>query len=109
MLLASDPVEVWRTAEKAQTAYTSRPDWSKASVVWAGLGNVQPGKAYESYSPKNDVSQERITVFLPLEADVTDKDRVKVNGLFYDVDGDPRRHTQTSKRHLVVMAWRALR
>ncbi|MFC8099434.1 DUF6093 family protein [Streptomyces sp. NPDC057363] len=109
MFTATDPVEVWRTTAETLNVYTSRPDWSKAVMVWSGLGSVQPDKAYESYSPDRDISQERLSVFLPLDADVTDKDRVRINGLDYEIDGDPRRHTQTSRRHIHITAWRALR
>lgn len=109
MYSATDPVEVWRTTVRDQNAYTSRPDWGKAVKVWEGLASVQPDKAYESYSPARDVSQERLTVFLPVDADVTDTDRLLIGNLWYEVDGDPRRHTKTSRRHTRLTAWRALR
>lgn len=105
----SDPVEVWRTSAEVTSAYTSRPDWGQAVKVWGGLGSVQPDKAYESYSPARDVSQERLTVFLPLEAVVADTDRLRINATWYEVDGEPRHFTQTSRRHIRLMAWRALR
>lgn len=109
MSLFTDPVEVWRTTEKIENAYTSRLDWDQAVKVWSGLGSVQPDKSYESYTPARDTSQERLRVYLPLEADVTDLDRIRVGEAFYEVDGSPRRRTQTSCRHIRLTAWRALR
>lgn len=109
MFSMTDLVEVWRATGKVASAYTSRPDWDQAVRVWSGLGSVQPEKAYESYSPARDVSQERLAVFLPLTAVVTDTDRLLIDGLWYEVDGDPRRHTQTSRRHTKLTVWRALR
>jgi hypothetical protein len=109
MLSATDPVEIWRTSATSTNAYTSKPDWSQAVLVWEGLGSVQPDSAYESYSPARDISQERLVVFLPVDSDVTDADRLFINGQFYEVDGDPRRHTQTSRRHTRLTVWRSLR
>ncbi|MFI5877537.1 hypothetical protein ACIBAH_34910 [Streptomyces sp. NPDC051445] len=109
MLSATDPVEVWRTSARTTNAYTSKPDWSQAVKVWSGFGDVQPDKAYESYSPDRDVSQERKAVFLPLEADVTEEDRIFIDGAWYEVDGAPRRHTKTSRRHTYLVVWRSLR
>ncbi|MFI5865853.1 hypothetical protein [Streptomyces sp. NPDC051546] len=105
----TDPVEVWRATGTVESVYTSRLDWGQAVRVWAGSGSVQPEKAYESYSPARDVSQERLSVFLPLAAVVTDTDRLLIEGRWYEVDGDPRRHTQTSRRHTRLTVWRALR
>jgi head-tail adaptor len=109
MLTATDPVEVWRTSVKAQNAYTSKPDWTQAVKVWEGLGSVQPDSAYESYSPARDISQERRAVFLPVDADVTATDRLYLEGHWYEVEGEPRHHTQTSRRHIRLVAWRDIR
>ncbi|MEU5957564.1 hypothetical protein [Streptomyces sp. NPDC047525] len=104
----TDPVEVWR-APKLKSAYTSRPDWDQAVRVWVGVASVQPDRAYESYSPERDQSQERLSVFLPFEAVITSGDRVKLGGFMYDVDGEPERWAYTSRRHVRLSAWRALR
>jgi len=109
MFTDSEPVEVWRTSATVTNAYTSRKDWDQAVMVGMWVGSVQPGKSYESYTPDRDVSQERLNLFLPLDADVTDTDRVRVRGNWYEVDGNPRRHTQTSRRHTSLTVWRALR
>jgi hypothetical protein len=105
----SDPVEVWRTGEKVKNAYTSRPDWDQAVKVWEGMASVQPDKTYESFSPARDQSQERLTAFLPYTAVVASGDRVKHNGAVYEVDGEPERWGYTSRRHLKLSLWRALR
>lgn len=104
----TDPVQVWR-APRLKTAYTARPDWDQAVKVWDGAASVQPDRAYESYSPARDQSQERLTVFLPLGAVVASGDRVKLSGFMYDVDGEPERWAYTSRRHLKLSVWRALR
>ncbi|WP_338781739.1 hypothetical protein [Streptomyces sp. DG1A-41] len=104
----TDPVEVWR-APTLTNAYTSRPDWNQAVKVWEGTASVQPYRAYESFSPDRDLSQERLTVFLPFGAVVASGDRVKLGDAFYEVDGEPERWGYTSRRHLKVSAWRALR
>ncbi|MFF3453250.1 head-tail adaptor protein [Streptomyces sp. NPDC002730] len=109
MYSAIDPVEVWRALTKVQSAYTSRPDWDRADKVWAGLASVQPDKAFESFTPARDISQERLTVFLPYTAAVASGDRVKLNGHMYEVDGEPERWGYTSRRHLKLTIWRALR
>jgi head-tail adaptor len=105
----TDPVEVWRTTADSQNAYTSRKDWDQAVKLWDGLGSVQPDKAYESYTPNRSVSQERRSVFLPLDVDVTATDRLKLEGHWFEIDGEPRHHTQTSRRHIKLTAWRALK
>ncbi|MFD7552977.1 hypothetical protein ACFV9E_00305 [Streptomyces sp. NPDC059835] len=105
----SEPVEVWRTAAQTKNAYASRPDWDQAVKVWSGLGDVQPDKTYESFSPARDQSQERLTAFLPYTAAATSGDRVKVNGHMYEVDGEPERWGSTSRRHLKLSIWRALK
>ncbi|MEU9404772.1 hypothetical protein AB0E08_03565 [Streptomyces sp. NPDC048281] len=105
----SDPVEVWRTDKNAKNAYTTRPDWDQAVKVWSGLGSVQPDKAYESYSPARNQSQERLTAFLPFSAVVASGDRVTVDGHMYEVDGEPEQWGYTSRRHLKLSIWRALR
>lgn len=109
LLLFTDLVEVWRTSEVVESAYTSRPDWDKAVKVWEGLGSVQSDKSFESYTPARDVSQERLRVYLPIDADVTDTDRLRIGGHWYEVEGAPQRRTQTSCRHVRLSAWRSLR
>ncbi|MFC4501745.1 MULTISPECIES: hypothetical protein [Streptomyces] len=109
MVSATDPVEVWRTAARSRSAYTSRLDWDQAVKVWEGLGDVQPDRSYESYTPSRDISQERRIVFLPITADVTEQDRLLIEGQFFEVDGRPERHTKTSRRHIRLIAWRSLR
>jgi head-tail adaptor len=104
----SDPVEVWR-ASKLKNAYTSRPDWDQVVKVWAGLASVQPDKTYESFSPARDQSQERLSVFLPYTAVVASGDRVRLGDHMYEVDGEPERWGYTSRRHLKLSIWRALR
>ncbi|WP_416972544.1 head-tail adaptor protein [Streptomyces sp. 4F14] len=107
--MRSDPVEVWRSSSRTRSAYTSRPDWDQAVMVWSGLGDAQPAKSYESASPARDQSQERLTVWLPFSADVTSADRVKVAGHMYEVDGEPEVWDATSRRHLKLSVWRAIR
>lgn len=109
MYSMTDPVEVWRASGKVESAYTSRLNWDQAVKVWAGFGSVQPDKAFESFSPARDVSQERRAVFLPLSAVVDDSDRLLIGGRWYEIDGDPRRHTQTSRRHIRLSVWRSIR
>ncbi|MFF8367855.1 hypothetical protein ACF05W_03325 [Streptomyces lydicus] len=104
----TDPVEVWR-APKLKNAYTSRPDWDQAAKVWEGTASIQPDKTYESFSPARDQSQERLTVFLPYGAVVASGDRVRLDGHMYEVDGEPERWGYTSRRHLKLSAWRALK
>lgn len=104
----SDPVEVWR-APRVRGTYASPPDWDQAVKVWQGFASVQPDKAYESYSPARDQSQERLSVFLPYTALVSSGDRVRIDGHMYEVDGEPERWGYTSRRHLRLSAWRALR
>lgn len=108
MFSMTDEVEVWR-APRVSTAYTTRPDWDQAVKVWEGTASVQPDKTYESFSPARDQSQERLSVFLPYGAVVASGDRVKLGGHFYEVDGEPERWAYTSRRHLKLSAWRALR
>ncbi|MFJ3634635.1 head-tail adaptor protein [Streptomyces sp. NPDC090112] len=105
----SDPVEVWRTTTQTRNAYTSRPDWDHAVRVWEGLADVQPDKAYESYSPARDQSQERLTAFLPYLAVLASGDRLKHQGRMYEVDGEPEQWGATSRRHLKASIWRALK
>lgn len=104
----TDPVEVWR-APKAANAYTTRPDWDQAVKLWDGFASVQPAKTYESFGPARDQSQERLTVFLPYSALVSSGDRLKLDGHMYEVDGEPERWGHTSRRHLKLTIWRALR
>lgn len=105
----SDPVEVWRTSATTRSAYTSRPDWDQAVMVWSGMASVQPYRTYESFTPARDQSQERLTAFVPYTAVVASGDRVKVDGHMYEVDGEPERWDYTSRRHLKLSLWRALR
>ncbi|MFD7605156.1 hypothetical protein ACFWAN_32535 [Streptomyces mirabilis] len=105
----SNHVEVWRTAVRARNAYTSRPDWDQAVKVWEGAASAQPDKNYESYSPARDQSQERRSLFLPYTAVVSSGDRVKLDGHMYEVDGEPERWGYTSRRHLKLSIWRALK
>ncbi|WP_030386524.1 hypothetical protein [Streptomyces sp. NRRL S-241] len=105
----SDPVEVWRTTAQTKNAYASRPDWDQAVKVWEGLADVQPDKAYESYSPARDQSQERLTAFLPYVAVVASGDRIQHQGHMYEVDGEPEQWGATSRRHLKLSIWRALK
>lgn len=104
-----DPVEVWRTSTQVKNAYTTRPDWDQALKVWEGRASVQPDKTYESFSPARDQSQERLTAFLPFGAVVASGDRVKLNNHMYEVDGEPERWGYTSRRHLKLSLWRALK
>ncbi|WP_406305780.1 hypothetical protein OHA61_30725 [Streptomyces sp. NBC_00885] len=102
-------MEIWRAPTQIKNAYTTRPDWDQALKVWEGSASVQPDKAYESASPARDVSQERLTVFLPYTAVVVSGDRLRLRGHMYEVDGEPERWDHTSRRHLKLAIWRALR
>lgn len=104
----TDPVEVWR-APRVSNAYTSCPDWDQAVKVWEGSASAQPDKTYESFSPDRAQSQERLSLFLPYTAVVASGDRVKLGGRFFEVDGEPERWSHTSRRHLKLSAWRAVR
>lgn len=105
----TDSVQVWRTSAASTSAYTSRPDWGQAVRVWSGLGSAQPYKVQESTSPARDLSQERFRLFLPYGVDVTAADRIMLHGHWWEVDGEPRRHAQTSRRHTLITVWRAVR
>lgn len=109
MLSMTEPLEVWRTDEKVKSAYTSRRDWDQAVKVWEGLASIQPDKPYESYSPAKDTSTERFSVYLPYEAVVSASDRVLFHGHWFEVDGEPKKRPQTSRRHTYLVAWRAIR
>ncbi|MEU6389966.1 hypothetical protein [Streptomyces sp. NPDC046939] len=104
----TDPVEVWR-APTTSSAYTTRPDWDQAAKVWEGFASVQPDASYESFSPARDQSSERLTAFLPYSALVSSGDRVKCNGFMYEVDGEPEVWGFTSRKHLKLSLWRAVR
>jgi hypothetical protein len=104
----AEPVEVHRAPE-VTSAYAVRKDWDQGVKVWAGEGTVQPDKTYESFTPDRSTSQEKLTVFLPLSADVESTDRVLIRGHFFEVDGEPKRFTQTRLRHTRLSVWRAVR
>lgn len=108
MYSATEPVEVWR-APKAENAYTSHYDWDQAVKVWQGTASVQPDKTFETFTPARDAVMERVTLFLPLTASVEATDRVRVRGAWFDVDGEPKRLTQTSRRHTRITVWRAIK
>ncbi|MEU4920272.1 hypothetical protein AB0G29_13035 [Streptomyces parvus] len=108
MYSAIELVEVWR-APREENAYTSRPDWGQAVKVWSGSGSVQPDKTFESFTPSRDSVTERVTVFLPLAAVVGPADRLTLRGHSYEVDGEPKRLLQTSRRHTRITAWRAIK
>lgn len=109
MYAATDLVEVWRANAKVENAYTSRPDWDRAVRVWSGLASVQPDRSYEAFTPARDTSTDRLKVYLPYDAVVEATDRILISGFFYEVDGEPRRHSQTSRKHTFITAWRAVR
>ncbi|MER5883091.1 hypothetical protein ABT160_04610 [Streptomyces sp. NPDC001941] len=107
-MLMVEPVEVLRPP-RTTNAYTSRPDWDQAVKVWSGLAAVQPDKAFESFSPARDQSTERLTAYLPFFAVVSSTDGLKVRGHLYEIDGEPKVWAATSRRHLTVSIWRAVR
>lgn len=108
MYSANEPVEIWR-APLEQTAYTAHRDWDKKVKVWSGSGSIQPDKTFESFTPARDSLTERVTVFLPVNAVVDSADRAYVRGAWYEVDGEPKRRTQTSRRHTRITVWRAIK
>ncbi|ARX87893.1 hypothetical protein SMD44_07375 [Streptomyces alboflavus] len=105
MYSMTTPVEVWR-APMTETAYTTRRDWGQAVRVWSGRASVQPASTREEPSPARDLSQERLSVFLPFSAVVEHTDRLLIEGRWYEVDGEPERHSQTSRRHTRLTLWR---
>ncbi|QCX75709.1 hypothetical protein C9F11_10145 [Streptomyces sp. YIM 121038] len=107
MYSMTTPVEVWR-APTMETAYTSRRDWDQAVMVWSGLASVQPASTHEDPSPARDVSQERLRLYLPLSAVVEHTDRLRIEGRWYEVEGEPERHSQTSRRHTRLTLWRCV-
>lgn len=109
MFAMTDPVEVWRADTKVKSAYTSRQDWGQAVKVWKGLASVQPDRGYEAFSPARDTSTERYAVFLPYDAVVGSADRVLYSGIWFEIDGEPKRKSQTSRRHTRITIWRAVR
>lgn len=78
-------------------------------VVWSGRASVQPDRAFEVRSPARETAQERLIIFLPVEADVDSADRVIWRGLIYEVDGEPARWAQGSLRHVRIRVWRVVR
>ncbi|WP_259454003.1 hypothetical protein [Streptomyces ginkgonis] len=90
-------------------AYTSHRDWERAEPVWAGLASVQPDRTFWSRSPARETSQERLCVFLPIEAEVDAADRVRIGQLWFQVEGEPQRWPVGSLAHTFVKVWRVKR
>ncbi|MCY0923845.1 hypothetical protein OS965_37920 [Streptomyces sp. H27-G5] len=103
--LFNDEVLVLR-AGLTDTAYGKKRDWAHASVVFKGLGNVQPDRSFEVRSPERETAQERILVYLPIGADVGSADRLRCGSQLYEVDGVPSPWEHGSLRHVRVRAWR---
>lgn len=90
MTLYRDHIDVLR-APLVDTDYGQARDWDNAQVVYASLrASVQPDK---SHGRPPDESQDRETgitylrVYTPGQADIQASDRVRYQGLVYDVVG----------------------
>ncbi|MFI6684970.1 hypothetical protein [Streptomyces sp. NPDC050485] len=103
--LFTDPVQVWR-AEVIESAYTKKRDWTNKKLVFEGLANTQPDRAFEVRSPERETAQERILIYLPHGTDVDSADRVFFGGHWFEVDGNPMEWTHRSLRHVRIRAWR---
>ncbi|UQI44636.1 head-tail adaptor protein [Streptomyces sp. HU2014] len=102
----ADHVEVQR-AEVVESSYSRRRDWTKARTIWAGRASVQPARASEVAGPDRETAQDRVIVYLPLDAAVDSTDRLLWGGRTYDVDGTPMRWTHGSLRHTRVQGRRS--
>ncbi|WP_327377673.1 hypothetical protein OG393_29225 [Streptomyces sp. NBC_01216] len=103
--LFRDEVRILR-AGLTETTYGKKRDWSRAVVVFKGLGNVQPDRSFEVRSPERETAQERVLVYLPYGADVNSADRLQFGSQLYEVDGVPMPWEHGSLRHVRVRAWR---
>lgn len=107
MIHFTDPVEIHSAPIKGG-AYTRSRDWDNAELVWSGLAHVQPDRSFEVRSPERETSQERLVVYLPMNAPVDSTDRISFGGMWFEVDGEPMRWPHGSLRHIRVRAWRAM-
>ncbi|MFM9367585.1 hypothetical protein [Streptomyces sp. Da 82-17] len=105
MKFFNDPVEI-HSAPIVEGAYTRHRDWDNATKVWAGLANVQPERSFETRSPERETAQERLLVYLPWGTPVDAPDRLLIDGLWFEVDGEPMRWNYGSLRHVRIRAWR---
>lgn len=66
------------------------PDWTGASEHQVTGCRVQPTVGGEEQSTTRDAIVARWTLFAPAGADIDARDRVRHNGLVYDIDGELR-------------------
>ncbi|MGI5531528.1 hypothetical protein ACQEVX_30370 [Streptomyces syringium] len=107
MFRFSDPVEVL-AAPLSEGAYASTRDWARSSVVWSGLGHVQPDGSVEAQSPARETAQERMLIYLPVGVPVSSTDRIRYHGGVFEVDGEPMRWPHGGLRHVRIRVWRAM-
>jgi hypothetical protein len=99
-------VEVY-SASEIEGAYTVKRDWDHPVLVLASRAEVQPDRTFEMRSPDRDLAQERLHVYLPYTELVDDQHRVKLRGLWYQIDGPPQLWPDGSTRHTHLIIWRA--
>ncbi|MFJ8041208.1 hypothetical protein ACIRBX_11950 [Kitasatospora sp. NPDC096147] len=87
-------------------AYTRRRDWEMAQQVWEGWVSAQPSSTTEARSPDRDLLSETLHVYLPTDAVVGRHDRIDVDGITYEIEGEPEHH-RGPRPHIRITAWRA--
>ncbi|MFH5879761.1 hypothetical protein [Arthrobacter sp. NA-172] len=88
--LGTDTITVQRVTTSFEPySATYQPDWSLTPTERDVKGcDYQPGASTE-YLIGRDFSEVGGTVYAPSGTDVTEYDRVKFQGVVYDVDGKP--------------------
>ncbi|AEW94040.1 MULTISPECIES: hypothetical protein [Streptomycetaceae] len=106
MALFNDHIAVWR-APLISDPYGQHRDWSKAALVWSGLGAALPYRRTYRPEPTRETSRSRITVYLPGAVPYDAADRLLINGLWWVSDGESwswklgaRRYTQIDAKRV---------
>lgn len=90
---AGEPVTVIRAGSYVDPASgeTEGQDWDSPTETTYEFCAVGHGPSDESWMIGRNPADVVLTVYMPYDADVTRKDRVRVRGTVYDVNGDPFR------------------
>jgi hypothetical protein len=97
---ATQTVTVWRAPTVIDHG-NDVDDWDNATSRALTGCSVQPGGGNEDRDNRDAITTVW-TVYADLGADVTDRDRVEVNGVRYDIDGPIRRYETGVLDHLEI-------
>jgi len=76
-------------ANNPYSGKTDQPDWDNCSRLAIDGCAIWPSETNEHVDVGREQLYERLNVALPCGADVTDRDRLEIRGIVYDVTGAP--------------------